>query len=485
MFNTANEVAKGFTLEVIDDEGLEKIHNGALQILKNTGITVDDDEAKELLAAAGAEIHENNLVKIKPSFVEQSLQTLPREIHVTGRGGKDFLFGDGSVRFCSFGESPQIIDPQTGELRNVTLKDTEDYARLVDALPAHDMCWDAWVPSELPPETYNLHTLKAYLENTTKPVCAAATNGTIAAAVVEIMEAVAGSKEELLKNPPGMAGTCPKSPLHLDKGTCEATITLARGGVPIINTSALTAGGTGPVTLAGTMAVHHAEMLACIIISQLAREGAPYIYGCCTTVLDLRKGTSTFGCPEIGMCSAGLSKLCQKYNIPHVAAGFWTDSKASDMQCGHEKTLNGILPALAGADMIFGTACLAAGMSGSYTQLVADDEMVCNLRRAMTGIPVEDQDLALDVIDNVGPQGNYLSEEHTIANMRQSQIYPQYADRAMPHEWLANGAKTMADNAAAKALQLLKEYQPTPMDPQLKEKIAKIINKTEKSLGLK
>ena len=483
-FSEATKNDPSMELQIISPEGLDKIHQGALYILENTGIVIDDNEAKDLLKKEGATLHEKNIVKIPAKIIDKALSTLPRTFHATGRGGKDFSFGDGKVRFTSFGESPQIIDPKTGEVRNVTVKDVENYARVVDALPAHDMCWDAWVPTDVPAETYCLHTLKAYLENTTKFVTAAAVDGVTAAAVVEMMTAVAGSQEELRKNPIGMAGTCPKSPLYLDKGTCESTITLARGGVPIINTSALTAGGTGPVTLAGTIAIHHAEMLANITLSQLAYPGSIFVYGCCTTALDLRKGTSTFGCPEIGMCSAALSKLCQKYQIPHVVAGFWTDSKVSDLQCGHEKTLNGILPALAGADMIFGTAGLAAGMSGSYAQLVADDEMIANLRRVMAGIPVEDIDLALDLIDKVGPQGNFLSEEHTVMNMRRSQIYPKYGDRAMVHEWISAGSKTMADNAETKANELLTEYQPQPMDEALKEKLAEIIFKTEQSLGL-
>lgn len=483
-FYEAEAVQKSFRLEVIKDSDLEKIHNSALQILANTGIAIGDEKTRTLLADGGATLCENEIVKIPASLVESSLKTLPSQVYLHGRGNQGFHLGDGKVRFTSFGESPQIIDAWDGSLRNVTLKDVKSYACLVDALPSYDMCWDAWVPSELPPETYNLHTLKAYLENTTKPVCSAATNGIVASAVVKIMETIAGGKEALKQNPPGIAGTCPKSPLNLDRGTCEATVTLAQGGVPVMNMSALTAGGTGPVTLAGTMAVHHAEMLTCIVITQLAAPGSACIYGACTTALDLRKGTSAYGCPEFGMLSAGLSRLCQKYNIPHVVAGFWTDSKASDLQCGHEKTLDGMLPALAGADMIFGMSGLAAGMSGSFAQLVVDGEMVADIRRVLEGIPVEDDDIALDVIDHVGPKGQYLSEMHTMTNMRRCQIYPELADRSMTHEWIATGSKTMADKAKEKAEQLLASHKAEALDQDIKTKIADTIAEAERELGI-
>ncbi|MEE0777339.1 MAG: trimethylamine methyltransferase family protein [Bacillota bacterium] len=161
--------------------------------------------------------------------------------------------------------------------------------------------------SDVPSSVYTLHSLDAYLSNTVKPVCIATLNGILAEAAVKMAAAVAGGKKALREKPVMIAGTCPKSPLHLDKGICESIIVLAKAGVPNMNMSALTTGGTGPGTLAGTVIVHNAEMLACLVLSQLAQKGAPCIYGSCTSGLDLRKATATYGCPEIGMFSAAFA----------------------------------------------------------------------------------------------------------------------------------------------------------------------------------
>ncbi|MEG0874502.1 MAG: trimethylamine methyltransferase family protein [Clostridiales bacterium] len=472
-------IQNGLDLKIFSDEELEILHQGTLRILENTGIMVDDEEALSLFANAGAVIEKNNVVKIPGYLVEDSIKSAPASIYLAGRGDKGFTLGDGDIRFCSFGEAPQIVDPYSKEVRSVTKADEENYAKLVDSLEEHDMCWDAWVASDVPASTYTLHSLDAYFNNTVKPVCIATPDGILAKATVEMATAVAGNKENLQKNPLMIAGTCPKSPLHLDNGICQSIIILAKAGVPNMNMSALTTGGTGPVTLSGTIMVHNAEMLACVVLSQLAKKGSPIIYGSCTSGLDLRKATATYGCPELGMFSAAFSKLSQYYKIPHVVAGFWTDSKVSDMQSGHEKTLSGILPALAGADMIFGTGCLAAGMIGSFGQLVADNEMIAMLRHVKKGISVEDVEADLAVIEKVGPQGNYLSEEHTMKNMRTCLAQPVLLDRNNYNDWVSSGSKTYIENAQEKAVTLLENHSVPSLSDDVKNTIAKIIAETE------
>lgn len=481
-----NSTHNGLQLRMFSDEELYALHRGTLQVLANTGFIAEDQEALTLFRDAGAMVDfDRCLVKLPSFLVEEALHTAPSAIRLAGRGDKGFFLGDNAVRYCSFGEAPQIVDPYTKKIRPVLKKDEGDYAKIIDALNEHDMCWDAWVATDVPGETYNLHSFESYVNNTVKPFCTATPNGFIARATVAMAKAVAGSERLLREKPLCLAGTCPKSPLHLDAGICEAIIVLARAGIPVISMSALTSGGTGTVTLAGTMVIHNAEMLASLVLSQLAAKGAPFIYGACTSALDLRRGTATFGCPEIGMFSAAFAALTKHYRLPNVVAGFWTDSKLSDMQCGHEKTMNGLLPALAGADMIFGTGCLAAGMIGSFGQLVADDEMIAMMRRFLKGIPVTDHEMALDIIEKVGPKGNFLSEAHTVANMKQSQIYPDFMDRNTYGDWKTNGKSTFATNAEERALTILEEHKPEPLAVSLQKELTQIIEDAEKELHIK
>jgi trimethylamine--corrinoid protein Co-methyltransferase len=484
MFGKKYSNSNLFRLRVFCDDDLNKLHQGTLKILSDTGLIVDDDESLELFSEAGAEVDtRTKLVKIPISLVEEAITLAPSKVLLAGRGDNGFYIGDGQVRFCSFGEAPQLFDPYTQQLRNVKKCDVENYALIVDNLSGHDMCWDAWVPSDVPSSVYTLHSLDAYFNNTEKPVCIATPNGHLAQATVKMSKAVAGGDQALRDKPLCIAGTCPKSPLYLDCGICESIIILARAGVPNMNMSAVTSGGTGPVTLAGSIVVHNAEMLACLVLSQLAAKGAPFIYGACTSALDLRRATATFGCPELGMFSAAFSSLTKYYGLPNVVAGLWTDSKDSDMQCGHEKTLNGLLPALAGADMVFGTGCLAAGMIGSFGQLVADDEMITMMQRTLKGIAVDDINLALDIIDRVGPRGNFLAQMHTVKHMKQSQVHTNLLDRNGFSEWAATGKKTFKELADEKAVAILKNHIPKPLSNEVKNALAKIIEETEVELA--
>ncbi len=464
---------------------LKTLHQSTLRILANTGFLADSDEALELFRNAGADVDiKQRLVKLPAYIVEEAIQSAPSTIFLAGRGDKGFYLGDGKTRFCSFGEAPHIVDPETKSIRPVSIKDEANYAKLIDALDQQDMCWDSWVASDVPAASYTLHSFSAYVNNTVKPICVATPDGTLAQATVKIAQAVSGGEAESRKKPVCIAGTCPKSPLNLDNGICESIIVLARAGIPNMNMSALTSGGTGPVTLAGTIVIHNAEMLACIVLAQLAAKGAPCIYGACTSALDLRRATATYGCPEIGMFSAAISELARYYQIPHVVAGFWTDSKISDLQCGHEKTLNGLLPALSGADMIFGTGCLASGMIGSLGQLVADNEMIAMVRRILKGISVNEATLALTFIESVGPKGNFLAQSHTIEHMKDAQIYPELIDRNTYESWTAKGGNSFADNADEKAVALLKQHNPKPLAEEIQKEIKEIISETERELKI-
>lgn len=466
-------------MSIFTKDQLNTLHQSTLRILASTGFIADDDEALELFHNAGATVDfKQRLVKLPAFIVEEAIQSVPATVYLAGRGNKRFYLGDGKTRFCSFGEAPNIVDPETKEVRPVTIKDEANYAKLVDALDQHDMCWDAWVASDVPAKTYTLHSFEAYVNNTVKPFCAATPNGIMAKATVKLAAAVCGGVEEMRRRPLCVAGTCPKSPLNLDRGICESIIVLARAGVPNMNMSALTSGGTGPVTLAGTIVLHNAEMLACIVLAQLSAKGAPSIYGSCTSALDLRRATATYGCPEIAMFSAAISELTQYYRIPSVVAGFWTDSSSSDLQCGHEKTLNGLLPALTGAGMIFGTGCLAAGMIGSFGQLVADNEMIAMVRRVLKGVPINDVELALDLIESVGPKGNFLAEQHTIDHMKAAQIHPELLDRST-----GKGGPSFTENADEKAAALLAQHQPQPLKPEVQKLIKEIITETEHELN--
>ena len=198
------------------------------------------------------------------------------------------------------------------------------------------------------------------------------------------------------------------------------------------------AGGSSPVTLAGTLVTHNAEVLAGITLAQLAERGAPAIYGSVSTGMDLRLASASVGSPELALITAAVAQLAQHYRLPSFVAGGLGDSKLPDAQSGHEKTLTATFAAMAGANVIAGAGIMESGLTFDFGQLVMDAEFVGMIGQCAAGIRVDDETLAVDDIFAVGSFGDYLSLDATMLHMRE-QSQPRHIDRRVHEDWLALG----------------------------------------------
>jgi trimethylamine--corrinoid protein Co-methyltransferase len=196
--------------------------------------------------------------------------------------------------------------------------------------------------------------------------------------------------------------------------------------------------------------------------------------------MDLKITTSPMGCPEIGMVSAAAAKLAQSYEIPSWVAGGWGDSKLCDAQAGHEKTLTALLPALAGANIIYGSGSLEMGTVLDWAQLVMDNEFAGMIKHVVKRIPVTDETLAVDVIHEVGPFGDFISHEHTRKHMRALQSQPKLIDRRRRDFWLQLGGKDLAERAREEAKYILKTHKPDPIPPGVASTIQSIVEEADK-----
>jgi trimethylamine--corrinoid protein Co-methyltransferase len=227
----------------------------------------------------------------------------------------------GRVGFSNFGEGIKVIDPETGELRASTKHDLGEIARLVDALPEVDVFEMAVVSSDQPPESFSLHNHEAAIVNQTKPISGGAQDGDAVHRTVDMLAAVQGSRDAVRQRPMMVMGTCPVSPLKLVKDFCEIVIESARVGLPSCVLSMAMAGGSSPVTLAGTLVTHNAEVLAGIVLGQLTERGSKQLYGSSTTAMDLRLVAASVGTPECALISAGAAQLARQYRLPSYIAG--------------------------------------------------------------------------------------------------------------------------------------------------------------------
>jgi trimethylamine---corrinoid protein Co-methyltransferase len=313
----------GFRLEVFTDDELREIHLATLEVLSWTGVLVEDEEAREIFAAAGAGVDgDRQVVRIPAHLVEDAVRSAPPKVVMCGRDpARDVVLEDGRVGFTNFGEGIQVVDPYTGELHESRKQDVADCTKIIDALPEIDVVERPLGAHDVPPDTAALHNAEAIFSNTTKHATIGPLTGFCAGKMIDMAAAIVGGREALRRRPILSFLTCPVSPLKLVADVCRIIIEGARAGVPVNVLSMAMAGGSSPVSLAGTLVGHNAEVLSGITLAQLTQRGAPVIYGSSTTALDLRFASASVGSPECGMIGAGVACLARYYLLPSWVAG--------------------------------------------------------------------------------------------------------------------------------------------------------------------
>ena len=313
----------GCGLSLFSNEDLEQIHLATLEVLEYAGLFVQSKEAMDIYEGGGCYVdRKNRIVKIPAYVVEDAIVSAPQKVFLAGRDPKhDIVMESGRVNFCPFGEGIMVIDPYTGEYRKSTKEDKGNVARLVDALDQYDMLENTVAPRDVHPEMESLHNYEVTVSNTTKHVPQPCHDKRSAQLLIEMAALVAGGKEKLKDRPIVSGCTCPQSPLTISEGCADPIIEYAKANLPQNILSMALAGATSPVTLAGTLVTHNAEVLGGIVLAQLTRKGTPVMYGSSTSMIDLKLSTATVGCPELGLISAAVAKLAQFYLLPSYVAG--------------------------------------------------------------------------------------------------------------------------------------------------------------------
>jgi trimethylamine--corrinoid protein Co-methyltransferase len=313
----------GLSLSVFTADELEEIHMATLEVLEQTGVWVESAAALDLFADGGCRVdREAGIARIPPQMVEDAIDWAPSTWTLHGLDqANDIVLGSDPVGFANFGEGLKVVDPYTGELRDSVKADLADVARLVSALPDIDCFEVALGCSDAPPETATIHNYEATLLNCSKPSCTGPQDGYAVKKYVEMASAAVGGIDNLRERPILMLGTCPVSPLKLGREFCEIVMEAARAGMPVEVLSMAMAGASAPVTLAGTLVTHNAEVLAGITLAQLAERGTRVVYGSSTTSMDLRLAAASVGTAEMALISAGVAQLARQYRLPSYISG--------------------------------------------------------------------------------------------------------------------------------------------------------------------
>lgn len=460
---------------VFTEEQCREIHSATLEVLERVGVEIKYPRAIDLLKKAGAYV-DGTRVKIPPALVEKCIRSAPSRVVLCDREGVRRIFLENNNSY--FGPGPTVnytLDPFTGERRLVEIADTRRASLVMDALPNIDYQMDFGTARDVKTEAADVYMFEAMLNNSTKPIVHWGFNARNYKAMLDMAIEVAGGLQDLQNYPFLCFYSEPISPLTHDIDALEKTMFLAEHMLPCINTPAPLAGATAPATLAGTIVIANAECLSSLVVHQLTREGAPYIMGGVTTILDMATTQISYAAPEFNLLSAGMTNMAQFYRIPMFSTAGCSDSKCVDQQMGIDIATNCLMAALSGANLIHDVGFIESGISTSLLQMVIADEVIGQVKQIVKGIEVNKETLAVDLIEKVGPGGHYLTEEHTYENFKKHWWFPTIFNRRRYDFWAAEGKPDLADLAREKLKTIVEDHKPKPLEPKLKEKISQIV----------
>ena len=454
----------GLGLKCLTRDDLDNIHHGACHILKHTGVLVEMEEAAERFHSAGALVDRKGkywLVRIPEWMVTESLSSAPKSITYYARDPeKNFYLEDNRVGFSTFGEQVNIIDPVTREYRNSTKQDCCNVYRLIDALDGLAFCQRTLCPGDQMPVVQAVHNFHALITHNSKHITIGMVDKASVEAIVKMAAAAAGGMDKLRERPICTCSCCPTSPLALTVQFCETLITAVEAGINVDIMAMALSGGTGPVTLAGTIVQTVAEHLSGLVLAQITRKGTTVTFGSCSTIMDLKTGVGVVGIPEWALIGSAIAQMGHYYQIPCRIGSGVSDSKLPDAQAAYQFTMNALTLSLAGANMLFGAGGIESGITFDYAKLIMDHECILNIRRILEGVKVDNESMALDLIDEIGPGGTFLTHRHTFDRVRtQSQAF--LFDRRSREAWMdATDGKDLTERAYEKSVEILANHQP-------------------------
>jgi len=473
---SSEEKARGsLKFQLLSEAQVSKIYDTSLEILERVGIEVYEEKLLELLKDGGAKV-KGKRAYIPPTLVEESLEIAPRKILIHSREGEIAirLEGDNSY-FGNGSDCPNVRDPYTGERRRATKKDIERLTVVCDALPNLDFVMPGAIPSDVPSSVSDLYQFQTTLFNTTKPIVFTSLSRAGTESIIEMARIAVGGEKELQDKPFIIPYIEPSSPLRVSRDAAEKLLLCAEEQLPILFSPGPISGASAPVTLAGTIALHIAENLIGVVLSQLVREGTPVIIGGCASEMDMKTTISPYAGSTFNLVNAGISEMCNFLGLPMFGTAGCSDSKLPDEQAAMESALSCFTQPLSGANLIHDVGYIESGMTASFKMLVINDEFIGCVKRILQGINTDPDHLALEVIEKVGPGGNFLTQRHTLDYFKEEHWRPELSSRENFQGWQRRGELSLGDSAKERVHAILEDHKPQPVNSRKKEEIMKLI----------
>lgn len=473
--------------QLLGEDLAERIITEAKIVLAEVGVEVNDAGARELLAAHGADIRSGDgRVRMGEAMIEAALDASPLSFSLFDLLGREsHRFEGAKTHFTPGSAAINILDRSSGAIRPAVTADLIRFAKVVSGLERMDAQSTALVASDVPEaisDSYRLFLNLLYCE---KAVVTGAFTIDGFAVMHELLLAVRGTAEALAARPPALFTCCPTSPLRWTDEGVRNLLDCAGAGIPVEIVPVPLTGFMAPVTLVGTLIQHTAEVLSGVVIAQLARPGAPLLFGGSPAIFDLRYETTPMGAIETSMLTSAAAEVGRRLGLPTQGYIALSDAKALDAQAGLETGMGAILGVLAGLDNVSGPGMLDFESCQSLDKLVVDHEICRMTDRLRAGIEPRDDFPARPLLEELLAEKHLLIADHTRRHLRSELGFPgPVIDRMSRPRWLEEGAPTLGDRAAAEVERLLDEHLPCRLDDDTRRDLEEVMTAAARAAGM-
>ncbi|OHV64316.1 trimethylamine methyltransferase [Mesorhizobium sp. LCM 4577] len=447
---------------IFSDDHVAAIHATALRVLEELGIKVLLPEARAVYARAGALVDEDSqMVRIGRDMVEAGLASAPRSIPAFGGDrSRDLMLELGSMAFLAGSGAPNVTDLERGR-RPGTLQAFEEFTKLIQHFDVLHMLGPCVEPQDIDNRFRHYAVNRAQLTLSDKFPFVFARGTPQVEDSFEMIRLARGLSEDQFR-----AGAhCytvinTNSPRQLDIPMAQGIIDFAKAGQVLVITPFCLAGAMAPITVAGALTLQHAEALAGLTLAQIARPGAPVVYGSFSSNVDMKSGAPAFGTPEHIKATLGAGQLARYTGLPWRSGG-GSAANVSDAQAAHETQFALWGSVLAGATMcIHAAGWLEGGLSVSLEKLITDIEALQTVAELCAKPPGDEDAIGFEAIAEVQPGGHFFSAAHTMTRYRTAFYEPVVADWSNFGNWTQAGGKTATERATGIWKRILADFQP-------------------------
>ena len=482
MLNTNVTTQGNLTFRVLTEDQIFELTKAAMEILEKVGFKVLHEGARKLLKSAGAMI-DGEMVKVPEFIVRQCLATAPRGWTIYDRNGERALEVEGRKSYYGTSTaSPNTKDALTGEYHETRVADLSLAAKVADALENIDWVMPMGSVQDVPAQAAELHEFVATVSNTTKPIVFLSYSPQGMEIVFDMAEEIAGGRDKLRERPFLVAYPEPITPLVMPDYVVGRIFLAADRFLPQMMGPAVQLGATGPVTIPAAVAHGTAESMMCVVLAQLKNPGCPVGLGCNFAAFDMASGLMSAGGPEMSLALAAQAEVAQSFGLPTWGLAGATDAKVQDAQAGVEATFHIMAQGLAGLNLIHDVGYMDGSMACAVEQLVLGDEIIGMARRFMRGLEFSPRQIARDLMYQVGPGGEFLSQTHTMQHFKKELWRPSIFTRQPMESWKKEGEMDTLVRVREKIRHILETHEPEPLPDDVIEKLEYMKSEGEKEL---